>query len=431
MYLCGLLKFVPTDMAKQSNKLTAKTVKNLKYDSNPQGKNKHSDGGGLYLLTHKNGSKYWRLDYRRPISRKPNTFAIGVYPEISLEQARLKRDEIKKLLSNGVGPAQERNNQRNELKANLENTFKKYSEEWLKIRELEGKVDSETIRKLNKDILPFIGDMPVTSFTVEQLEKDVTEQIVKRGALESARRVKSIIGMILKLALKKRIISYNPAYDITLPKPIKGNHNAIVSERELKELLIKIWQYRAENPRARKRTELALKLSAYIYQRPNEVRGLLWESVDFENHCLSFKASKTYQDHIVPLSRQSFDILKELEQLKTTSKFVFPSTKTNLECMSEDTIRQALIRLGYKGKHTAHGFRATARTLLGEEIEYRIDIIEHQLAHTVKDPNGTAYNRTKFLRRRKQLMQLWSDYLDTLRQGGDVSIFKPNGSELN
>ncbi len=237
--------------------------------------------------------------------------------------------------------------------------------------------------------------------------------------------------MILKLALKKRIISYNPAYDITLPKPIKGNHNAIVSERELKELLIKIWQYRAENPRARKRTELALKLSAYIYQRPNEVRGLLWESVDFENHCLSFKASKTYQDHIVPLSRQSFDILKELEQLKTTSKFVFPSTKTNLECMSEDTIRQALIRLGYKGKHTAHGFRATARTLLGEEIEYRIDIIEHQLAHTVKDPNGTAYNRTKFLRRRKQLMQLWSDYLDTLRQGGDVSIFKPNGSELN
>jgi len=258
---------------------------------------------------------------------------------------------------------------------------------------------------------------------------DVTDAIVKRGALESARRIKSIMGMVLKLPLKKRVITYNPAYDITLPQPIKTNHKAIVNEKELKELLVKIWRYCAENPRARKRTELAIKLSAYIYQRPNEVRHLLWESVDFDNQCLSFVASKTHQDHIVPLSRQVFDILKELEGLRTTSKYVFPSVKTPLESMSEDTIRQALIRLGFQGRHTAHGFRATARTILGEEIEYRTDIVEHQLAHTVKDPNGTAYNRTKFLRRRKQLMQLWADYLDTLRQGGDVSVFKPQDKE--
>lgn len=151
--------------------------------------------------------------------------------------------------------------------------------------------------------------------------------------------------------------------------------------------------------------------------------------MDFNNQCLSFVASKTHQDHIVPLSRQTFDILKELEELRTTSKYVFPSVKTPLESMSEDTIRQALIRLGFQGRHTAHGFRATARTILGEEIEYRTDIVEHQLAHTVKDPNGTAYNRTKFLRRRKQLMQLWADYLDALRQGGDVSVFKPQDEE--
>lgn len=363
------------------------------------------------------------------MSQKYNTLAVGTYPEVTLEQARLKRDEAKKMLANGIDPAEERNSIKNKQKTNLENTFQRYAAEWLKIRELENKVDSETIRKLNKDILPFIGKMPVTNLTVEQLERDVTDAIVKRGALESARRIKSIMGMVLKLPLKKRVITYNPAYDITLPQPIKTNHKAIVNEKELKELLVKIWRYCAENPRARKRTELAIKLSAYIYQRPNEVRHLLWESVDFDNQCLSFVASKTHQDHIVPLSRQVFDILKELEGLRTTSKYVFPSVKTPLESMSEDTIRQALIRLGFQGRHTAHGFRATARTILGEEIEYRTDIVEHQLAHTVKDPNGTAYNRTKFLRRRKQLMQLWADYLDTLRQGGDVSVFKPQDKE--
>lgn len=416
-------------MAKQSNKLTAREVKNLSHEVGGAKKQRFPDGGGLYLLITENNSKYWRIDYRRPVSQKYNTLAVGTYPEVTLEQARLKRDEAKKMLANGIDPAEERNSIKNKQKTNLENTFQRYAAEWLKIRELENKVDSETIRKLNKDILPFIGTMPVTNLTVEQLERDVTDAIVKRGALESARRIKSIMGMVLKLPLKKRVITYNPAYDITLPQPIKTNHKAIVNEKELKELLVKIWRYCAENPRARKRTELAIKLSAYIYQRPNEVRNLLWESVDFDNQCLSFVASKTHQDHIVPLSRQVFDILKELEELRTTSKYVFPSVKTPLESMSEDTIRQALIRLGFQGRHTAHGFRATARTILGEEIEYRTDIVEHQLAHTVKDPNGTAYNRTKFLRRRKQLMQLWADYLDALRQGGDVSVFKPQDEE--
>lgn len=411
-------------MAKEINKLDAKTIKNLSYD--PNIKNKHTDGGGLYLLVHENGSKYWRLDYRRPISQKRNTLALGTLDNVSLKEARLKRDEAKRKLANGIDPAEERNNHRNELRTKLENTFEKFSSEWLKIRELEGKSDRETIRKLNRDILPFIGKKPVTDLTVEQLERDVTNSLVERGALESARRVKSIMGMVLKLPFKKRLITYNPAYDITLPKPIKGNPNAVVSESELKTLLQKIWRYHAESPRARLRTELALKLSAYIYQRPNEIRELLWEHVDFDNQRLCFRASKTHQEHIVPLSRQAFDILKQLEDMRTTSVFVFQSVKSPHESMSEDTIRQALNRLGYKGKHTAHGFRATARTILGEELEYRADIIEHQLAHTVRDPNGTAYNRTKFLRRRRELMQLWADYLDTLRQGGDVSVFKPD-----
>ncbi|WP_343681996.1 tyrosine-type recombinase/integrase [Acinetobacter baylyi] len=416
-------------MAKKSNNLTAKTVKNLEFS--PDCSNKYADGGGLYLFIHQNGSKYWRMDYRRPVTQKRNTLAIGIYPDVSLEQARLKRDEVKKLLSDGIDPAEHRNQNRQEKRAILENTFNKFCQEWLKTRELENKVDSETIRKLNKDILPFIGDMPVVNMTVEQLERDVTDRVVERGALESARRIKSIMAMVLKLAVKKRVITYNPAYDITLPQPIKGNHNAVTDEKELAELLRKMWRFTKDNPRNRLTTELAMKLSVYIFQRPNEIRGLLWESVDFERRQLSFSASKTHQEHIVPLSRQAFDILKELQDLQTNSAYVFPSVKTGRECMSEDTIRQGLIRIGYKGRHTAHGFRATARTILDEELEYRTDIIEHQLAHTVKDPNGTAYNRTAFLRRRRELMQLWADYLDTLRQGGDVSQFKPKNEEGN
>lgn len=416
-------------MAKESNKLDAKTVKNLAADPNQD--KKYSDGGGLYLLVKKNGAKYWRLNYRHPVTKKQNTLALGTYEQLSLQQARIKREEAKMVLANGIDPAEQRNNKKREQAETLENTFSKFAAEWLELRKLENKVDSETIRKLNKDILPFIGKLPVAVLTTEQLERDVTNALVERGALESARRVKSIINMVLKLPLKRRIITYNPAPDITLPQPIKGNHNAITSENELAELLQKLWRISKDYPRTRIRTELAIKLSAYIYQRPNEIRGLKWESVDFENRCLSFAASKTNQDHIVPLSRQAFDILKELEEMRTTSEFVFPSVKTSKECMSDGTLIQLLKRIGFNGRHTAHGFRATARTLLDEEIEYRTDIVEHQLAHRVRDPNGTAYNRTKFLRRRREMMQLWADYLDTLRQGGDVSQFKPNNESEN
>ncbi|KXZ71703.1 tyrosine-type recombinase/integrase [Acinetobacter venetianus] len=183
-------------MAKESNKLDAKTVKNLTADPNQD--KKYSDGGGLYLLVKKNGSKYWRMNYRHPISKKQNTLALGTFEQLSLQQARLKREYAKQLLLQGIDPATERNQNRNEKKAIFENTFNKFCKEWLRNRELENKVDSETIRKLNKDILPFIGDMPVVNMTVEQLERDVTDKVVERGALESARRIKSIMAMVLK-----------------------------------------------------------------------------------------------------------------------------------------------------------------------------------------------------------------------------------------
>ena len=236
-------------------------------------KQRHPDGGGLYLLVDESEAKYWRMDYRRPVTQKYNTLAIGTYPTVSLEQARIKRDEFKKMLADGIDPAEQRNNKKREQIETFENIFSKFAEEWLEIRRREGKTDRETIRKLEKDILPFIGKLPVTQLTTEQLERDVTDALVERDALESARRVKSIINMVLKLPLKRRIITYNPAPDISLPQPIKGNHNAVTDEKELAELLCKAWRLTKDFPRTRIRTELALKLSAYIYQRPNEIRG--------------------------------------------------------------------------------------------------------------------------------------------------------------
>lgn len=172
-------------MAKTQNKLTAKEVKHLKYDQKTS--NKYADGGGLYLFIHKNGSKYWRLDYRRPITKTRNTLALGVYDSVSLEQVRQKRDEIKKLLAQGIDPALKRNLEKKEELLNLENTFKKFTDDWLKIRALENKVDHENIRRLNKDILPFIGNVLVCDLTVDNLEQDVINRIIERGALESAR----------------------------------------------------------------------------------------------------------------------------------------------------------------------------------------------------------------------------------------------------
>lgn len=418
-------------MAKETNKLSATFVEKATFQQGQN--NKHADGGGLYLIITKTGTKRWQLDYRRPITGKQNSISLGVYDKktgVALAQARIKRNELKIGLAKGIDPAEDRKQSKNTQRALLENTFGKYAEEWLKMREHEGKVDHETVRKLNHDILPYIGKMPVIHLTVEQLERDVTARMVERGVYESARRVKSIINMVLKLPFKRRVITYNPAPDITLPKPVsKGGHKAITNERELGEMLRKIWQLRKISPRTHLRTEIALKLSINIFQRPNEIRGLLWEEVDFEKHQLSFIASKTHQEHIVPLSRQAFDLLKQAEELRTTSKFVFPSCKTNKECISEGTISGALERIGYKGKQTHHGFRATACTITDEEMEFPTDAVEHQLAHKVKDSNGRAYNRTTKLRRRRQLMQLWSDYLDTLRQDGDVSIFKPQDLE--
>ncbi|MFB2538470.1 MULTISPECIES: tyrosine-type recombinase/integrase [unclassified Acinetobacter] len=247
----------------QLNKLTDIQVKKLK---DPK---KYSDGGGMYLHITAQGGKYWRMDYYRPISKKRNTLPFGTYPEISLAQARLQRDEARALLAQGIDPSEHKKALQDQADQENKNTFAKFAELWLHNRELEKKVDSETVRKLDKDILPFIGDIPISKLTLEQLQS-VVSQLIDRNALESARRTKSIIKMILDLAERKQVIDRNLAKLIVTPTPKKGNHTAITNEAQLAELLQALWLYRANYPRAREIVELCLKLSVYIrtYAKP-------------------------------------------------------------------------------------------------------------------------------------------------------------------
>jgi integrase len=405
-------------MSRQLNKLTALAVKKVRYDENSS--NKYTDGAGLYLLVDKSGGKYWRMDYRRPVSGKRNTLALGVYDTVTLEIARTKRDEVRRSLDQGIDPAEQREQKKQNALIEKINTFELLARDWLAIRAHEQKDDHENKRRLERDVFPYIGDKPLSSLTTTMLEKNVTDRIVERGSLETAVRVRMVIRMILQLAKKRKLISDNPAEDMTLPRPIKGNHAAIVDQAKIIGLVKDVWAYQ-ERPRVNVCTASALKLSMLIFLRPSEIRMLKWSSFIREDQILEIKAAKqkreeTPKTHIVPLSRQALEILNSLFPITGQTEYIFFSSTGNEPYLSEGTVNMALIRLGYKGKQTAHGLRATARTVLDERLGFRPDWIEHQLAHAVKDPNGVAYNRTKHFEQRKEMMQAWSDYLDELRR---------------
>ncbi|EXR25704.1 phage integrase family protein [Acinetobacter sp. 1281984] len=359
------------------------------------------------------GSKYWIFNYTRPFLGKRNDLSLGTYPEVSLEDARTIRDQYKKLIKQGIDPAMERIETKSQKQKEAENSFRVIAELWLHKRELEQKQDEETIRRLNHDVYPYIGDLIFPQLTLEILETKVFKRIVERGALSVAKRLKSDLNQIFKSARKKKLIQYNPIEDIELPKPQAGNFPAVTEEQDLAPMLNKIWNYSKLYPRCLLTTQVALKISVLTFQRPGEIRMLKKEFFYREERCFKFTASKTKQLHIVPLSDQAFDLIDSIIDLHPYSEYIFVG-RDGKTVISDNTINSALKRLGYGGEQTAHGFRATARTMLDEILEQRVDFIEHQLAHKVKDNNGTAYNRTKFLNNRREMMQEWANYLESL-----------------
>lgn len=226
------------------------------------------------------------------------------------------------------------------------------------------------------------------------------------------------MNQIFKSARKKKLIQYNPIEDIELPNPQGGNFAAVTEEQDLAPLLNKIWSYSKLHTRCLITTQVALKLSVLTFQRPGEIRKLKKSYYYPEERCFKFIASKTKQQHLVPLSDQAFELVESIIDLYPHSEYLFVGRDAK-SYLSDNTINTALKRLGYSGKQTAHGLRATARTMLDEILEQRVDFIEHQLAHKVKDNNGTAYNRTKFLNNRREMMQEWADYLESFLEHTD------------
>lgn len=402
--------------ARGINKLTALQVKKAK--ASPDKMYKLPDGGNLYLRIDSSGSKYWIFNYTRPYIGKRNDLSLGTYPEVTLEEARNIRDEYKKLIKQGIDPATVRLETKNQKLKEAEHTFRVVSAEWLKKRELEGKQDEETLRRLNHDAYPYIGDMSFPQLTLDVLEVKVFQRIIERGALSVAKRLKSDLNQIFKSARKKKLIQYNPIEDIELPNPQGGNFAAVTEEQDLAPLLNKIWSYSKLHTRCLITTQVALKLSVLTFQRPGEIRKLKKSYYYPEERCFKFIASKTKQQHLVPLSDQAFELVESIIDLYPHSEYLFVGRDAK-SYLSDNTINTALKRLGYSGKQTAHGLRATARTMLDEILEQRVDFIEHQLAHKVKDNNGTAYNRTKFLNNRREMMQEWADYLESFLEHTD------------
>lgn len=372
------------------------------------------DGGGLYLEITPNGGTWWRLKYR--FNGKEKRLSLGVYPDVSLALARERREEKRKLLAEGIDPSQHRKVMKSAAIDRVANSFELITREWF-AKYSPNWVESHAdriIRRFERDIFPWIGGQPISEITAPELLK-VLRRIEERGAIETAHRTMSNCGQVFRYAIATGKAERDPSQDLkgSLP-PVKGNHfTAQTDPKSLASLLRIINEYEGTLV-----VSCALKLAPLLFVRPGELRKAEWSEIDFDTAEWRFLVTKTNTPHIVPLSGQAIKILKDLHPLTGNGRYVFPSARTNTRPMSDNAVLAALRRLGIsKEEATGHGFRATARTLLDEVLGVRPELIEHQLAHAVRDPNGRAYNRTAFLPERRQMMQDWADYLDKLVSG--------------
>jgi integrase len=341
--------------------------------------------------------------------------SLGTYPEVSLAQARGRRDEGRKQVADGVDPSQARKASK-ETKVVNEVTFEAVAREWhKKFTPTWTAGHAITIRRrLELNVFPWIGERPIIEIKAPELLM-VLRRIESRGALETAHRVRSICSQIFRYAVATGRAERDPAADIrgALP-PARPNHlSAITDPKKVAGLLRAIDSYQGSLV-----TRCALRLAPLVFVRAGELRQMEWAEVDLDAAEWNIPAGKmkTRSPHLVPLATQAIQILQELRPLTGEGRYVFPSPRTPHRPMSNNAVLSALRRMGIeKDEMTGHGFRAMARTILDEVLGVRPDYIEHQLAHAVRDPHGRAYNRTAFLLERREMMQTWADYLDNLR----------------
>ena len=376
------------------------------------------DGGGLYLEITPTGSKLWRLKYRS-IDSKEKRASFGPYPLISLKEAREKRDESKKLILEGKDPVQEKHKKREKAIEEENNTFEKIAREWHKLHEPEWTPDhaKTIINRLEKDVFPIIGKMPIKKLTHKNL-LDLAKSIQQRGANELAKRVIQMSRHIFQYAIITGRADKNLAEDLKgLIKAKPKKHFASLDIKELPEFLGALYTNEA---RLMPLTHLAVQFMMLTFVRTGEMIKAEWSEFDFEEKMWLIPAQrmKMNKDHLVPLSDQALDVLQKIRDQHTNQTYVFPSRGDPRNHMSNNTILMALRRMGYQGQMTGHGFRSLAMSTIMEKLGYRHEVPDRQLAHSKRGDVNKAYDRAMFLDERKVMMQDWADYLDALVKGG-------------
>jgi integrase len=378
------------------------------------------DGGGMYLEITTKGSKLWRFKYR--FGGKGKLLALGVYPAVSLAKARQKRDEARELLADGVDPSEHRKAAKAARAELAANTFEVIGREWYAktAPALAENTKTKLLTFLEKDVFPWIGSRPIEKLAAADLIR-VIERIEQRGAMDIARRIHGYMGRVFRYAVGRGLATRDPSRDIELrdilPPESVQHHASITDPKAVGELLRAIDGFTGSLA-----TRCALRLAAYTFVRPGELRHAEWTEFDFDKAEWRIPAGKMKmkEQHIVPLSKQAIAVLREIQPLTGRGRFVFPSERTGARAMSENTINGALRRLGYaKDQMTGHGFRSMASTLLHEQ-HFGHAVIERQLAHAERNKVSAAYNYAEYLPERRKMMQAWADYLDRLKVGAVV-----------
>ncbi len=381
---------------------------------------KLSDSAGMFLLVSPSGGKLWRLKYR--IDGREKLLALGAYPEISLKDARVRRDEARCEIARGIDPGQLRKAAKAGRADRAANSFETVARQWLAKNEPTWAPNHavRVTRLLERDIFPFQGAIPVAAVSSVELLK-VLRRIESREAIETAHRARGYCSEIFRYAIAAGLAERDPAADIRgALKTSKGDHFAAVLDPKRLGAILRAFDGYQGSPAVM----AALRIMPMVFVRPGELRTALWADLDLNTAEWRFTASKTNTPHIVPLATQVVAILRELQPSTKESRYVFPNGRINTRPMSEAAILAAMRNMGMpKEEVSGHGFRATARTLLEEKLGFRYDIIEQQLGHAVRDPNGRAYNRTTFLQERREMMQAWADYLGKLKSEVDVLVF--------
>ena len=386
---------------------------------------KLADGGGLHLLIHPNGGKYWRFKYR--LDGKEQEMALGVYPEVSLKLARQRHQAAREMLASGVDPNKDRRNRKLAALDAASNTFGGLAQEWVEVK-LSGLTEATIERNtsvLNLHLLPHLGHRPVGEITPPEL-LSVLRRVEATGAIETPRRAKSIAGQVFRYGVATGRCERDPSADIRdALKPTQSTHyGALVKPDEVGRLMLAIDDYHGSMV-----VRCALLMSALTFQRPGNVRSMEWDEIEGDEWHIPKEKTKTREPIVVPLAKQAVRVLEEIAPLTGRGRDVFPSARGGSRQLSDGAVRTALRSMGYdRSQMTAHGFRAMARTLLDEALNQRVEWIEMQLGHRVADVHGRAYNRTQFLPERAKMMQRWANYLDTVRKSvGEFNVVPMRG----